>query len=88
MEQVYDENNWYDRNGVARPDVSEHMTEEKLVEIFDKLRKETVHGDWIQDGNRLVCRKCNPQHASEPIPIDYLLQGTDDRGLPLLKKLG
>jgi hypothetical protein len=86
-QQPYDRNNWYDRNGVARPQHDAHLTEDEIQKAFDKLRAETVHGNWIQVGNRLTCQKCNPPHTSEPIPTNYLLQGTDDKGLPILKKL-
>jgi hypothetical protein len=87
MNQPFDPDNWFDRNGVERPKHDPHLTEEELAKTFERLRKETVHGDWLQDGNRLVCRKCNPQHASEPIPTEYLLMGTDSKGLPILKKI-
>jgi hypothetical protein len=82
----FDPNNWYDRHGVDRPRHDPHLTEEELLKTFEKIRAETVHGDWIQEGNRLTCRRCNPPH-SDTIPTDYLLQGTDKNGLPKLKKI-
>lgn len=85
-QQPYDQNNWYDRNGVERPEHIPFMTEEEMERKFAEIRANTVHGDWKQEGNRLTCNKCNPKH-SDTIPTDYLLQGTDERGLPILKKL-
>lgn len=82
-----DNENWFDRHGVNRPVHDPHITEEELRGNFDRIRKETVHGDWRQMGNRLTCNKCVPSHTSGPIPVDYMLQGTDSNGLPILKKM-
>lgn len=79
--------NWFDRHGVDRPSHDPHLTEEELEKRFDEIKANTTHGAWKQMGNRLTCNKCNPPHTSEPIPVDYLLQGTDENGLPILTKL-
>lgn len=79
--------NWYDRHGVDRPAEFPHLTWEELEKKFEEIRANTKHGKWTQMGNRLTCNNCNPTHTSEPISPEYLLQGTDDQGLPILKKL-
>lgn len=86
MNHAYDENNWYDRNGVARPEAIPFLTEEELERKFAEIRANTVHGDWKQEGNIITCNRCSPSHSA-PIPTEYLLQGTDDKGLPILKKI-
>lgn len=81
------EQDWYTRHGVDKPEHIPFMTEEELEEQFAKIRAKTKHGKWTQMGNRLTCNNCIPPHTSEPIPVNYLLQGTDDKGMPILTKL-
>lgn len=82
----YDRDNWYDRHGISRPTHIPFMTDEELEKKFAQIRSSTVHGNWTQQGNRLTCNKCELRH-SDIIPTNYLLQGTDERGLPIFKKL-
>lgn len=82
------QSNWYDRHGVDQPEHIAHgITDDELEQKFAELRAKTKHGKWTQMGNRLTCNNCNPPHTTEPIPVDYLLQGTDDEGLPMLTKV-
>lgn len=78
-----DGEDWYQRNGVKSPESILHGTEE---DITAKLSG-TVHGAWQQMGNRLICTKCPNHHMTDPIPIDRLLMGTDNDGLPILAKI-
>lgn len=78
-----DGENWYQRHGVKEPESIPHGTEENITAKLSG----TVHGEWIQMGNTLICRKCPNNHSTEPIPVDRILIGTDDNGLPILKKL-
>lgn len=78
-----DGQNWYQRNGVEPPEHIPHGVEEDITEKM----KGTVHGAWQQRGNRLICTKCPNHHMTDPIPIDRILTGTDNNGLPILKKL-
>lgn len=78
---------WYEAHGVENPKHEPHLTEDRLEEIFDKMRAPNVHGNWKQKGNILECHKCPNVHATEPIDPNYLLTGTDSKGLPMLRKL-
>lgn len=84
--EQYDPNNWYDRHGVKRPEHIPFLTEEELERKFAEIKAQTTHGDWKQDGTTITCNRCNPRHSSG-IPPTHLLQGTDDRGMPILKKI-
>ena len=84
--QQYDKDNWFDRNGVPRPDHIPFLTEEELEKKFKEIRETTVHGGWKMQGNYLFCTKCQFQHGDFIAP-EYILQGTDNKGLPILKKI-
>lgn len=78
---------WYERHGVAPPEHIPHgLTDEQLEQKFAEIREATVHGGWKQKGNYIWCTKCPNQHG-DTISVDYLLQGTDKKGLPILTKL-
>lgn len=68
---------------VAPPSREAHGTED---EIKEALSQPMLH-DWRQKGAVLFCISCPWEHATEPRFINYLLQGTDDKGQPILKKL-
>lgn len=74
---------WVERHGATPIESIPHGTEDDITEKM----KGTVHGDWVQMGNVLICRKCPNHHQTEPIPTEYLLKGTDNKGLPILEKL-
>lgn len=78
-----DNQDWYTRMGAKPPESIPHGTEEDITANLSG----TVHGDWVQMGNTLICRKCPNHHQTEPIPVDRFLAGTDDRGYPILTKL-
>lgn len=82
-----DSRSWYERHGVAEPEHIPHgLTDDELEAKFKEIRENTVHGGWKQQGTYIWCTACPQQHGDN-IPVDYLLQGTDDKGLPILKKL-
>ena len=74
----------YEALGVAPPTVEEHGTEDDIAE---KMKGQKNKHDWRQEGARLYCVACPWEHATEPRFVDYILQGTDANGLPILKKL-
>lgn len=73
----------YEKLGIPPPSVESHGTE---VEIAEQLQKPLKH-EWRQEGSRLYCVACPWQHATETRFTNYLLQGTDEAGAPILKKL-
>lgn len=79
-----DKEDWYSRNGVSPPESISHGLEE---DISAKLSG-TVHGAWIQRGRTLICMKCPQHHATEAIPVNKILIGTDENGLPILTTIG
>lgn len=76
---------WFERNGVEPPEVVQHYSDEELAKKFQEQADSTVHGDWLQIGNTLHCRKCN--NHGFLIGTDKILRGTDDKGLPILDNI-
>jgi hypothetical protein len=77
-------NEWFTRNGVDPPSHEPHLTEEEIAEQLKTPRKH----EWRQKGSVLFCVACPWEHATEGRFTDYLLQGTDKDGSPILKKVG
>ena len=73
----------YEKLGVTLPSHDEHGTE---LDIANELNKKLIH-DWKQRGPTLICISCPWEHATEPKFKDYLLQGTDENGIPIMKKM-
>lgn len=69
--------------GVTPPTSDIHGTEEDI----QRHLQNSVKHEWRQEGSRLFCITCPLQHATEPRFTDYLLQGTDESGKPILKKI-
>lgn len=64
-------------------------SEEKETKEFDLdgLPQVQLTGhQWIQRGAQILCNSCPFEHASY-IPPGYQLFGTDEGGLPIIKKL-
>lgn len=57
-----------------------------VEEIADKYAFRGKHGPWRQEGNMIICKCLLGTHAS-PIPTDYILEGTDEDGKPMLRKI-
>jgi len=74
---------WFDKHGKPRPAHSEHVREEDIQRNMVKLIPHT----WKQEGNRLIGYVDGGTKISQTIPTNYLLIGTDDKGLPIFKKL-
>lgn len=83
MPKVNDPNDFYIKHGVEPPTSDKHLTEE---EIAEQLKTPRLH-EWRQKGPVLFCIACPWEHATEPRFTDYILQGTDKEGKPLLKKI-
>lgn len=80
------ESSWYERHGVAEPEhISHGLTDEELEAKFKDIRENTVHGNWKLQGNYLSCNKCPNPHGGL-IPTTHILEGTDERGMPILTK--
>jgi chromosome segregation and condensation protein ScpB len=75
---------YFQKLGITPPTSEAHGTTD---DISEQLGKKMKH-DWRQRGSVLFCIACPYEHATEPRFTDYLLQGTDDNGAPILKKLG
>jgi hypothetical protein len=76
-------NKQYERWGAARPSHAEHGFPE---DIRERLEKAVVEKWWLQ-GNQLFAET---QHGtvSQTIPTNYICVGMDDKGLPMLQKIG
>jgi hypothetical protein len=76
---------WFERNGVEAPEVVQHYSDDELAKKFQEQSQSTIHGDWLQIGNTLHCRKCNNHGLL--IDTSKVLVGTDDKGLPILNDI-
>jgi hypothetical protein len=77
---------WFDKNGVARPSHEEHG----VIDTFENpLSDKMVSGharNWSLSGNELSC-DTDFGPMTQTISSDYILLGTDEKGLPILKKV-
>ena len=73
---------FYTRHGVVPPSHELHGNMTELMANVDKVRH-----DWRQRGAVLFCVACPNEHATEPRFVDFLLEGTDSNGLPVMKKI-
>lgn len=74
----------YEDWGVEPPSREKHGTE---ADRDAAMAGPQVRHEWRQMGSRLFCIACPNEHGTEPRYIDYILQGTDENGLPILKKV-
>lgn len=73
---------FYRKYKLDPPESISHGTEEAIRDKMEKLQPTT----WRQEGNKLIGK--TPQgELVNFIPTNYLLQGTDDDGLPILKEI-
>lgn len=72
----------FERWGKTPPSHTPHGDPEDIK----KNMKPAVTRDWRQEGNRLIC-KTDLGEVGQVIPADMILQGTDENGLPILKKV-
>lgn len=76
---------FYEKLGVEPPKSDSHYTEEQLERLFEQQAQRQGH-IWQQRGSRVTCTSCPFEHAFN-VPTDMILQGTDEKGMPILKKL-
>jgi hypothetical protein len=77
---------WYEGHKVAPPEHIPYLTDEELEAKFAEIKAKTHH-EWRQRGTYLFCIGCPYEHG-DYIPPEYMLQGTDEKGLPELTKVG
>ena len=73
----------YEALGVEAPSRDEHGTED---DIASRLSEKHLH-DWRQRGATLFCVGCPWEHATEPRFLNHILTGTDERGMPILRRI-
>lgn len=73
---------WYISKGVEPPEHISHGQEEDIKAKMANIK----HGKWTQQGNVVTCGVCPYRHSSI-VPVNVLLTGTDDNGLPMFKEL-
>ena len=72
----------FDRLGINRPSHFAHGTEDDIRANLKELRPKS----WRLEGNRLI-GETEMGPLVQMIPTDYILKGTDDKGLPILEKI-
>lgn len=81
--QTPEDEKLYAENDVAPP---LHIPHGGSIEELQEQYKVQAHHSWKQQGNQLVC-DCELGYHVSFIPTTHMLQGTDDEGLPVLKKI-
>lgn len=72
----------YEKLGVTPPEHLEHGTDEDIRKNMQKL----LPTKWRQEGNLLI-GETEMGEVVNHLPTDMILVGTDDRNLPILKKV-
>ena len=67
---------------VEPPRFTTHVTEEEMIANMKKLKPKT----WILRGNQLE-GMTEVGKLVQTIPTDYILKGTDEKGLPIFEKI-
>jgi hypothetical protein len=73
---------WYEKKGVTPPSHQPHLTLDDLTARLTPLK---LHS-WRQDGNKLIGQS-EMGEVVNFLPTDVMLTGTDDKGLPVFKKV-
>lgn len=77
-------NEEYGAWGQPPPESTPHGTE---ADIEAHLKSQFGRGHlWHQQGNVIFCTSCPFRHGAS-VPTNYLLTGTDKKGLPIFKRL-
>lgn len=85
MAEVWSESQlkWYDRINQARPT---HIAHGVNAEDLSEHMKELKPNQWRLEGNQLI-GMTDMGELVQNIPTDYILTGTDDKGLPVFEKV-
>ena len=76
------EKEMYERWGKNPPTHDPHGTAEDIKENLKPIRPTK----WRQEGNKLI-GDTEMGRVVQFVPTDMMLQGTDEKGLPILKKV-
>lgn len=80
-----DDDQFYEVRGVAPPTRMPHMTLDDLEERFEDNRRKRAC-QWKQKGPEVFCDDCPNRHGIM-VGTGMMLQGTDAKGLPMLKRV-
>ncbi len=73
---------WFDKIGAERPEHIGHIKEDEI----DKAMTRLMPNSWRLEGNMLIGQtEVGPLHQT--IDPNYILTGTDDKGLPVFQKI-
>lgn len=67
---------------VPVPSAIPHLTEDEIKQHL----KPMLPGKWRAEGNQLIAETENGVHV-QTIPSDQLLIGTDEKGMPVFRKI-
>ena len=86
---MHDENflKWYDRVGVERPSHESHTVVDTPENPLSEQLIQFKPTSWHLKGNVLYA-ETDHGPVVQTIPTDYICKGMDERGLPILVKLG
>jgi len=68
--------------GIEPPKVSSHGTEDDIQRSLKRL----IPNSWHLEGNQLV-GKTEVGELRQSISTEYILTGTDEKGMPILRKI-
>jgi hypothetical protein len=76
----------YDELGIAPPSVEKHGTEADRDEAMARERS-SRRCHWVQRGKYIECSEHDWGAHGLPIRTDQILQGTDEKGHPILTEV-
>jgi hypothetical protein len=76
------QHDWYTKNNLTPPTTIPHGTQEDLDQQVMKLKPTS----WRLEGNKLI-GETEVGPLVNFIPPNYILTGTDENGMPKLKKI-
>lgn len=68
--------------GVTPPSATAHITDEEIT----KNMRQLLPNSWHLEGNQLI-GQTEMGRLVQSIPTNYICEGTDDKGLPILTKI-
>jgi len=73
---------FYRKLDVPIPATSQHGTEDDIASKLVPM----MPNKWKLAGNQLIAETENGTHV-QTIPTDYILTGTDEKGMPIFKRI-
>lgn len=79
---------WFDQHGLERPTHLPHGVKDTYENPLSEQLVRLKCSNWRLEGNLLICDTDQGTLSQMLKGTDWLCKGTDDKGLPILTKIG